>query len=75
MRRQKMIKLIYIGSDFYTRSQTMMSPIYEEGTWERYDWGFVARDLRDGKSISIRPATDAEIDQAEQMLRKRWMSR
>ena len=53
-------RLYYVGDHFYWRSGTMMSPIYQEGSNARYDWGFVARDLRDGKSIHIRQATPAE---------------
>lgn len=57
-------KLFYIGSHFYSGSRTVMSPIYEEGTGARYDWGFVERDLRDGKSVSIRQATPDEYNRA-----------
>lgn len=63
-------KLIYIGDEFYSRSNTEMSSIYEEGTWERYDWGFVSRDLKKGKTITIRPATDAEFKLAVKQLFK-----
>jgi hypothetical protein len=61
-------KLFYIGDHFYMQSGTMMSPIYEEGTNNRYDWGFVSRDLRAGKSITIRQGTATEKAAAEAML-------
>lgn len=54
-----MTELIYIGDDFYWQSQTTMSCIYSV-SGERYDWGFVQRDLRDGKPVNIRPATAEE---------------
>jgi hypothetical protein len=53
-------KLIYIGDNFYLESGTNMSSIYtEDGA--RYDWGFVSRDLKDGKTVTIRPATTNEL--------------
>ena len=57
------IELIYIGDEFYMKSGTMMSAIYiKEGKrYDRYDWGFVNRDLRSGKSVTIRPATEEEM--------------
>ena len=66
----KEVELIYIGDDFYRKSRTMMSCIYTlEG--KRYDWGFVQCDLRDGKSVSIRPATPAEREPYERELERR----
>lgn len=64
------VKLVYIGDEFYSKSKTMMSSIYEEGTWERYDWGFVGRELQKGNTVNIRPCTDAEYGQACRMLAK-----
>jgi hypothetical protein len=61
-------KLIYIG-DFYNRSKTMMSPIYTEDG-RRYDWGFLERDLRDGKSVSIRQANAIEREHYERKLQE-----
>lgn len=55
-----MIKLIYIGDEFYWKSGTMMSSIYTEDG-NRYDWGFVSRALARGEEVHIRPATDAEL--------------
>lgn len=54
------IELIFIGDDFYLQSGTSMSCIYTVDG-HRYDWGFVQRDLRAGKSITIRPATVEEL--------------
>lgn len=65
------INLFFIGDYFYTQSGTSMSSIYMEGSWERYDWGFVQRDLRAGKKVNIRPATDAELGQAYRMLQEK----
>lgn len=58
------MKLIYIGDHFYIESGTMMSSIYTEDG-KRMDWGFVQCALREGKTVNIRPATQAEIDSYE----------
>ena len=63
-----MKSLYHIGDRFYSESKTMMSSIYEEGTHARYDWGFVQRDLRNGHTVTIRPATPAEMERAEAAL-------
>lgn len=70
MTQNETTNLFFIGDYFYTQSGTFMSPIYVEGTWERFDWGFVQRDLRAGKKVNIRPATDAELGQAYRMLQE-----
>jgi hypothetical protein len=62
------VNLFYIGNSFYSKSRTYMSPIYEVGTYNRYDWGFVDRDLRKGSSVLIRPATLQEMDWAKRVL-------
>lgn len=64
----KTVQLIYIGDEFYLKSGTSMSSLYEEGTWQRYDWGFVSRDLRNGVTVNIRPANDEELGKAYRML-------
>jgi len=61
-------RLIFIGDEFYDKSGTMMSSLYEEGTWGRYDWGFVARDLSNGVPVTISPATEKEMERAKLML-------
>lgn len=56
-------RLIYIGNEFYLKSGTMMSCIYENGvtgTGGRWDWGMVERFLREGHIVHIRPATVVE---------------
>lgn len=63
-----MRKLIYIGDKFYGESNSMMSPLYEEDTRKRYDWGFVQIDCREGRTVNIRPATEEEMKIAEQKL-------
>jgi len=63
------MELIFIGDHFYRESNTMMSSIYDiKGN--RQDWGTVGNALRSGDSISIRPATDAEIGKFERYLRE-----
>ena len=53
---------IFIGNRFYEESGSIMSSLYTvEG--ERTDWGFIEVALRNGKSVSIRPATINEIEQ------------
>jgi hypothetical protein len=64
----KTINLIFIGDEFYSQSGTMMSCLYQEENWFRYDWGFVAGELRNGNIVNIRPATDAELGKAHRML-------
>lgn len=56
--------LVFIGERFYKESQTLMSSIYRitrDGSWQRYDWGFLQLDISAGKEIRIRPATEKEI--------------
>lgn len=53
--------LIYVGEKYYEQSKSMMSSLYEEGTLERWDWGFVNVALRKGEPVNIRPATELEI--------------
>lgn len=65
----KTVNLIFIGEEFYSKSGTSMSSLYEEGTWARYDWGFVSRDLGNGTAVNIRPATDEELGKAYRMLK------
>jgi len=61
------LKLIYIGDEFYDKSGTIMSPLYEE-TGERSDWGFVNVALRKGKTVIIRPANNQELSNANKAL-------
>jgi len=54
------MKLFYIGRDFYLKSSTMMSSIYEENGG-RSDWGKVEMALERGEEVHIRQATDKEL--------------
>ena len=62
--------MIFIGEDFYFESGTMMSSIYTTDG-KRFDWGFVKEALREGKNVSIRPATDEERKPYEKELAAR----
>lgn len=62
------MKLIYIGSEFYMKSGTMMSCLKHEDTGHRADWGQVEIALERGEEVSIRPANDAELGQAYKQL-------
>jgi len=58
-----MKEIVFIGQDFYTKSKTMMSPVYEkmpDGTFKRYDFGFMMGDLEKGQTVMIRPANGKE---------------
>jgi hypothetical protein len=60
-----MIELVIIGERFYKESQTSMSAIYREnpqGTFHRYDWGFMQLDMLAGKQLHVRPATKEELE-------------
>lgn len=70
----KDIRLIYIGTDFYHKSSTIMSSIYDM-YWERWDWGKVGIALDRGDYIHIRPATGSEMDIAYTKLDKLTLSR
>jgi hypothetical protein len=54
-----MISLVYFGQKFYSQSGTILSSIYTND-FERYDYGFLQRDLENGYEVSIRQATPAE---------------
>lgn len=61
------MKLIFLGDKFYEESKTILSPIvHEDG--RRSDWGKVQCALRSGETVSIRPATQAELRRAEREL-------
>lgn len=67
---QDTIKLFFIGDNYYMASGTSMSPIYEEGTYKRWDWGFVTIALQQGKEIYIRQATKEEAKWAANELKR-----
>lgn len=58
-----MKNIIFIGSEFYWKSSTIMSSIYEiiDDYLVRSDWGQVQVALQKGEEVHIRPATDAEM--------------
>ena len=62
------MELIFIGEHFYRESKTIMSSLYDTQGY-RQDWGSVCLALSRGESVSIRPATDAEIGKFERCLR------
>lgn len=62
-----MINLIYVGEHFYRESKSIMSSIYTEDG-RRYDWGFVQMELRNGNSVTIRPATEEELSKFQEKL-------
>jgi len=64
------MELIFVGEEFYSRSSTMMSSLYTTD-FQRYDWGFVQRDLRNGMEIHIRPAYKGEYDALKKELDRR----
>jgi hypothetical protein len=64
-----MINLIYIGDKFYHESKTFMSSIYKVN-YERYDYGFLQRDLEIGEEIHIRQANPSELKYFESRLKE-----
>lgn len=67
---KRLIEVIYLADHFYNESHSAMSPIYLT-TGERYDWGFLQRDLSDGHDVHIRQATNDEYGYYERKLRKK----
>lgn len=59
-----MITVIYYGRDAYMKSGTMLSEM-EFTTGQRADWGNIQGLLDKGEFITIRPATQREIDKYE----------
>lgn len=59
----KKINVIYIGDNFYDKSNSMMASTYktENEKLIRFCWADIQNALDDGNSINIRPATDAEM--------------
>ena len=62
------MELIFIGEHFYRESNTIMSSLYDTQGY-RKDWGAISSALAAGESVSIRPATDAELCNFERFLR------
>jgi len=57
------MNVIFIGRDFYEKSQTRMASTYkvENGILERFCWGDIENSLVEGQTINIRPANDSEM--------------
>ena len=68
---KKPVELIYIGDSFYHESGTIMSPIYcvAQRAWQRWDWGKVSIALDEGQQVTIKPATEREIEHACKILK------
>lgn len=67
--KNEIVKVYYIGDEFYGNSGTMMSSIYLEGGI-RTDWGKVQFALKEGKEVQIRQATDSEMLAAYKLLER-----
>jgi len=66
--------IVYYGDQLYWDSGTIMSPLYSEAG-DRYDWGFISRDLQDGHIVLIRPASRDEMAAKSEELRIRFGER
>ena len=57
------MNVIFIGNDFYDKSQTRMASTYKVGNGEpeRFCWADIENALAEGHSINIRPANDSEM--------------
>lgn len=64
-----MVRLIYIGRDFYNESSGSIGVLYTP-EWIRSDWGRVDVILEGGEDVHIRPATAEEMGIARGMLKK-----
>lgn len=58
------MEVIYIGDKYYRESSTVMSPYYKvnEGRFERTDLGFITLALKKGETVTLRPATEEELE-------------
>ena len=63
-------KYIYIGDKFYWKSGSAMSSVYEETSrgFERSDWGKIQLWLKEGNEVSVRKATEEELEKFEKTL-------
>lgn len=57
----------YFGDKYYNESGTTMSSLYTE-KGERYDWGFLRRDVENGEDVVVRKATPDMIKWADNIL-------
>jgi len=73
-----MMKVIFIGASYYSKSHTVMSSTYQiddAGLFERTDWGKIHVALENGEEVHIRPASKEELDQMDICLAKIIISR
>ena len=56
------MNVVFIGRDFYWKSGTEMSSVYEiiGKEYKRTDWGFIQAACARREEIHIRPANEAE---------------
>ena len=59
--------IYYFGDKYYAQSGTMMGVLYTE-KGERYDWGFLQRDVERGEDVVVRKATPDMIKWADTQL-------
>ena len=57
----------YFGDKYYDQSGTIMGVLYTD-KGERYDWGFLQRDVGDGEDVVVRKATPEMIQWADKQL-------
>lgn len=65
--------IIFIGNRFYLESKSHMSSYYAilaDGSWDRCTIGEVEGMVESGITITIRKATNKELAQAEEMLKR-----
>ena len=69
---------VYIGDDFYWKSGSAMSCIYEitiDGDYKRSDWAKVEIALSTDKIVNIRPATKEELKNFQEQLKQHYHKR
>jgi hypothetical protein len=57
----------YFGNKYYDQSGSIMGVLYTD-KGERYDWGFLQRDVENGEDVVVRKAIPQMIEWAEQQL-------
>jgi len=57
----------YFGDKYYRESGTMMGALYTD-KGERYDWGFLQRDVENGEDVLVKKATPQMVEWAESAL-------
>jgi len=68
---QETRNVVFIGERFYSGSKTIMSSIYLDlgnGIYQRYDYGKMKIDERNGIQINWRNATAEEIEYFDKQL-------